>query len=207
VVECILSLHAFLKYGCSLLVSNPTGIANYKRVLEHFLRILVLTVDEGDDTNQWCLQKMLELVHFLEDMLSFGPVSGFSTETGERGLKQWAKAPAKTAQNRSDEVFSKQVCAHIHERTLINGIANAKPLEEEAKRNITNHSTKVEARCANFVVELKQIAHVVRVLASGNRHKLQIDFPAMIESWFEAHYLDTDREMTIQLFTEIVLPG
>jgi hypothetical protein len=207
VVECILSLHAFLKYGCSLLVSNPTGIVNYKRVLEHFLLILVLIVDRGDDTNQWCLQKMLELVHFLEDMLSFGPASGFSTETGERGLKQWAKAPAKTAQNRSDEVFSKQVCACVHERTLINGIENAQPLEEEAKRNITNHSTKVEARCANFVVELKQIAHVVRVLASGNRHKLQIDFPAMIESWFEAHYLDTDREMTIQLFTEIVLQG
>jgi hypothetical protein len=30
VVESVLSLHAFLKYGCSLLVANPNGIANYK---------------------------------------------------------------------------------------------------------------------------------------------------------------------------------
>ncbi len=103
-------IHAFLKYGCSLLVSSSTGIDDYKHSLELFLRILVLTVDCGDDTNQWCLQKMLELVHFLDDILCFGPASGFSTETGERGLKQWAKAPARTAQKRSDAVFFKQGC-------------------------------------------------------------------------------------------------
>ena len=86
-------------------------------MLELYLRVLGLTVDRGDNTRQWCLQKMLELAHFLEDVLFYGPASGFSTETGERGLKQWAKAPAKTAQKRSDEVFSKQVCARIHERS------------------------------------------------------------------------------------------
>jgi hypothetical protein len=56
----------------------------HKRVPEVFLRVLVATVDPGEDSNQWCLQKMLELVHFLDDMLDFGPASGFSTETGER---------------------------------------------------------------------------------------------------------------------------
>jgi hypothetical protein len=42
-VESIISLHAFLKYGCSLLVSSSTGIADFICVLELFLCILVLT--------------------------------------------------------------------------------------------------------------------------------------------------------------------
>jgi hypothetical protein len=151
---------------------------------------------------------MLELVHFLKGMLLFGPASGFSTETGECGLKQWEEAPTITAQKRNDILFSKQVCARIHERRLIDGIANAQPLEEEAGEVGTNQSTKVvEARCAIFLVEEKELAHVVRVLSSGRRHKLQINFPAVIEAWFETQYLDTDGEMDIQLYTEIVLPG
>jgi hypothetical protein len=206
-VETILSLHAFLKYGCSLLVSRPTGIADYKRVLELFLRVLVLSVDRGDNTNQWCLQKTLELVHFLEDMLHFGPASGFSTETGERGLKQWAKAPAKTAQKRSDAVFSKQVCSRIHERVLINAIANTQHGEENTVPEPASASIGVLARCANFVLELHQIATITRVLPSGKTHKMQIDFPDIIVNWFEKRYLVPEEDTTIQLYTEIVLPG
>ena len=177
VVETILSLHAFLKYGCSLLVTSPTGIADYKRVLETFLHTLVATVDRGDDTNQWCLQKMLELVHFLEDVLDYGPASGFSTETGERGLKKWAKAPAKTAQKRSDEVFSRQVCMRIHESVLINKIADAHPLDTDVVDEEGSVNADVQLRCANFVVDLHHTAIVTRVLASGKARGIQIDFP------------------------------
>jgi hypothetical protein len=208
-VETVLSLHAFLKYGCSLLVTSPTGIADYKMALEVFLHILVATVDRGADSNQWCLQKMLELVHFLDDVLDFGPASGFSTETGERGLKKWAKAPAKTAQKRSDEVFSRQVCMRIHESVLINCIADANPLDndimEEEEEGAAN--TEVRLRCANFVVELHQTAIVTRVLSSGKNHGIQIDFPEVIVAWFAKHFLDPDTPRRIQLYTEIVLPG
>jgi hypothetical protein len=206
-VETILSLHAFLKYGCSLLVTSQTGIADYKRVLEVFLHILVATVDRGADSNQWCLQKMLELVHFLEDVLDFGPASGFSTETGERGLKKWAKAPAKTAQKRSDEVFSRQVCMRIHESVLINRIADAHPLDKDIIEEEVAANTEVQLRCANFVVELHQTAIVTRVLSSGKNHGIQIDFPKVIIAWFAKHFLDPGREIRIQLYTEIVLPS
>jgi hypothetical protein len=152
---------------------------------------------------------MIELVHFLEDVLDYGPASGFSTETGERGLKKWAKAPAKTAQNRSDEVFSGQVCSRIHERVLINGIADSRPLEEEendVERDFVA-SAEVQVRCANFVVDLRETASVTRVLSSGRRHKIQIDFPPVIVAWFATQFLVPDKEMRIQLCTEIMLPG
>ena len=206
-VETVLSLHAFLKYGCALLVSSPTGITEYQRALELFLRVLVATVDRGEDSNQWRLQKMLELVHFLEDVLDYGPASGFSTETGERGLKQWAKAPAKTAQNRSDEIFSRQVCLRIHERVLINGIADAHPLEEPESEDEVVAITDVQVHGANFVVDLHDTASVTRVLSSGKQHKIQIDFPSVIVDWFATHFLEADNEIRIQLYTEIVLPG
>jgi hypothetical protein len=150
---------------------------------------------------------MLELVHFLDDILCFGPASGFSTVTGERGLKQWAKAPARTAQKRSDAVFSKQVCSRIHERVLINGIAGAQPLEGDNIGEEAVASTMVVACCANFVVMIHNTATVTRVLSSGKNHKNQIDFPQQIVAWFESNYLDPDIAVTIQLYTEIVLPG
>jgi hypothetical protein len=149
-VETVLSLPAFLKYGCSLLVSSPSGIADYKCALELFLRVLVATVERGEDSNQWCLQKMLELVHFLEDVLDYGPASGFSTETGERGLKKWAKGPSITCQNRGDEVFSGQVCSRIHERVLIDGVADAHPLDKDDIKENVLASIEVQLYCANL---------------------------------------------------------
>ena len=156
-VETTLSLHAFLKYGCSLLVEDPGGIDKYKQALELFIRVLTTTVDRGDNTNRWCLQKMLELVHFLEDVLSYGPASGFSTETGERGLKDWAKAPSKTAQKRGDEVFSQQVCSRIHEQVLINGIAESQPLgdESDGDKEEPVADVIVQPCCGNYVVEME----------------------------------------------------
>jgi hypothetical protein len=156
---------------------------------------------------------MLELVHFLEDVLLYGPASGFSTETGERGLKQWAKAPAKTAQKRSDEVFSKQVCSRIHERVLINGIADAQPSGNESDMEEDDQPVAdiiVRPRCANYVVEIgmNSPASIIRILSStGKRHKMQVDFPPLIVAWFERHYRDPTTTIHIQLYTEIILRG
>ena len=97
-VETMLSFQAFLKYGCDLLLSRPSSEGEYDKALELFLRLLVTTIDRGESTNQWFLQKTLELAHFKMDILFMGPASGFSMETGERGLKSWAKHPSKTAQ-------------------------------------------------------------------------------------------------------------
>jgi hypothetical protein len=45
----------------------------------------------------------------LQEHLFKGPPFAYNTDVGERGLKKWAKAPARTAQNRGDAVFKQQV--------------------------------------------------------------------------------------------------
>jgi hypothetical protein len=68
-------------------------------------------------------------------------------------------------------------------------------------------STEVQVRCGNFVVDLHQTATVTRVLSSGKKHKIQIDFPAVVVAWFAKQFLQLEREIRIQLYTEIMLPG
>jgi hypothetical protein len=130
-VETPLSLTSFLKHGYNLLASRPSASVECDKALELFLRMLASTVERAESTNQWCLQKTLEMVHFKEDILSHGPASGFSTETGERGLKPWAKHPSWTAQRRGDEIFAIQVCERIHETAILNRIADSLPLAED----------------------------------------------------------------------------
>jgi hypothetical protein len=77
--------------------------------------------NSGAKTNGWWkTEKHVELSHFIADFKEFGVLSGYSTaETGERGLKQWAKRPANTAQKRSDEIFSGQTCSGIHDTNIL----------------------------------------------------------------------------------------
>ena len=135
----------------------------------------------------------------------YGASSGFSTETGERGLKAWAKHPSKTTQKRGDAIFSKQVCQRIHERVLIDSIADCCPLEEDIDG--TGDTIKdIEARCANFVVELGYPPTIIRVLPNGKKHKHQLDFPMVVLSWFSKNYGNAQIYTSIQLFTEVVVP-
>jgi hypothetical protein len=206
-VETLLSFISFLKYGCDLLVSRPSGSVEYDKALELFLRMLVSTVERAESSNQWFLQKTVEMVHFKQDILSMGPASGFSTETGERGLKAWAKQPSKTAQRRGDEVFSKQVCQRIHEAAIINSIADSLPLEKEGSRTSTGEGDKIETRGAKFVVLFRPSTAIHRVLPSGKKHKIQLDFPDVVKEWFAKKYSGGLEAITsIQLFTEMILP-
>jgi hypothetical protein len=55
------------------------------------------------------IAKKVEMNYFLDDMLNLGLAYGVSTQTGERGLKVWAKKIAVTAQKRSDKDASRGV--------------------------------------------------------------------------------------------------
>jgi hypothetical protein len=69
--------------------------------------------------------------------------------------------------------------------------------------------TNVHPKCGNFVVDIQdQTATIIRILSSsGNKHKIQLDFPSLIVSWFETHYGQGIGSLKIQLYTEIVLKG
>ena len=187
-VETLLSFIAFLKYGCGLLKSRPTGSVEYDKALELFLRMVVTTVERGESSNQWYLQKALEIVHFKQDILSFGPASGFSTETGERGLKSWAKQPSRTAQRRGDEIFSHQVCQRIHEAAILSAIDDSCPLEPTGIGVRDNQPDQYEALGSKFLMQFQPTPVIVRLLRSGKKHPIQIEFAKVIEAWFVGNF-------------------
>jgi hypothetical protein len=195
--ETIISFVAFLKCGCDHLVCD--------KALELFLRILTSTVERGETTRQWRLQKTLELVHFKADILSVGPASGFLTETGERGLKSWCKQPSRTAQRQGDKIHCKQVCERIHEAVIIKAVAASKPLDEE--ETSSSAGNEIEARGANVLVLPGSVTVIHQLLPSGKMHRFQLDFQDTILSWFTDQCGTTEAVTSIQLFTELVVPN
>jgi hypothetical protein len=116
-LELMLCFHSFLKYGGSLLVED-THAALYHASFTRMMGMIRKGMQRASNTLQWKTQKFLECSHFLQDHLMRGPPVAHSTDTGERGLKTWAKAPAATAQNRGDTIFKQQVAKNYHQTQL-----------------------------------------------------------------------------------------
>jgi hypothetical protein len=76
-------------------------------------------VSRGEGTNGWNIQKVADLVHLPFNVMEFGPAEGFHVGFAERGLKSWAKQPARTAQKRSGGIFEKHVSSRMHEHTMM----------------------------------------------------------------------------------------
>jgi hypothetical protein len=53
------------------------------------------------------------------NVMEFGPAEGFHVGFAERGLKSWAKQPARTAQKQSGGIFEKLVSSCMHEHTMM----------------------------------------------------------------------------------------
>jgi hypothetical protein len=208
-IETLMSFRAFLKYGTSLL-ALPYGVAKYKRALQFLRKGLVETIDRGEGTNNWNLQKFLEMSHFLLDIIDYGSAAGFSTNPFERSLKEWAKRPSATVQKRGDEIFSGQVCARLHEFFLIDDVAESQK-EYEEEETMIQETIRVYGK--NFRVFLtSQECKVLRILPSGKKHKIQIEFEVEVIDWFSVNYTDSIPAanesgdtpcLEIELYTEI----
>ena len=196
IVETLLTFHSFLKYGAHLL-NTDNGIMKYQQALELLKRQLVMCVQRSELTVNWKLQKMLELSHFLDDILEYGPASGFNTNTGERGLKQWAKSPAQTSQKRDDSTFVSQLCQRINEQKLLQSI-----VESDHRNNIP----KNEVSSAQQVLGGHQLylypQEGCAELVSPSKHNCTHFFPRELSSWFLKHYKNKRDSVVINIFTE-----
>jgi hypothetical protein len=126
--------------------------------------------------------------HFLDDMLNLGSAGGFSTQTGERGLKFWAKIFAVTAQKRSDEVFSGQVVSRIHESELLGAIAGSGG-GRESTAVLGSDQVEVYFSGDNFSVLVgRDVTRAIRTLPNGYLHQIQLEFDRTILDWFHGKY-------------------
>lgn len=83
---------------------------------------LMLLIYWGDDTVDSATCKIHSQLHDVTDL--FGDQMGYTTETGERGLKVWAKGASKTALKHGSDKFMESISHCIAKRHLFNGALN-----------------------------------------------------------------------------------
>jgi hypothetical protein len=204
--ELLLSFHAFLKYGGEQFQSA----AVQKRYQDSFCQLMsTLTVGlqrEGSP-NGWKLQKFLECCHFGKDHSIFGPPVSHNTDTGERGLKQWAKPPAATAQNRSDKIFKGQVVRNLLETDILNKIVTSRNFMHPPSQQILQ---EVPNLCSpggsTYTYHYRNGSF--GVFGSGPKKKgaTVTPLPKQVSDWFVTTFSSiASQDFFIQIFTEITI--
>ena len=123
--ETLLSFHAWYKVGDHWLW-RPEGYtytshATYEFGVRHMLAMIKYYIPRTTKRgrNGWKLQKFHDLLHLIEDMMRHGSPKNFDCGPNESGLRNWAKEPASTSQNRGYEIFIKQVASRLYESNLL----------------------------------------------------------------------------------------
>jgi hypothetical protein len=204
-VETVLTFQACLKYSGAHL-SRGDNLRKFATAVETLRKAVAEATNRGAKTNGWKTEKHVELSHFIADFKEFGVPSGYSTETGERGLKQWAKRPANTAQKRSDEIFSGQTCSRIHDTNILDQLTRVigarrgdnNYAKEQKKKGATPSTTFVYMKNAR-----EPAGGIWRVLPDGKRERAtETMYPQEILTWFKNNYHDT-ASCRVYIFTEL----
>jgi hypothetical protein len=113
--EKLLALRSFYNYSgehCQdAIPRNADGTFDVEPVIERTREAaasLKAAVNRGEGTNGWKIPKFLDMLLLPNYMCRLGSTGRFHVGFAERGLKNWAKKPASTAQKRGGGVFEGQ---------------------------------------------------------------------------------------------------
>ena len=208
--EAILAFVAFIKYGNDLLHELDEGVDEFVYAVSLMKHLLVNGTNRGENTNNWNLQKCLEISHFLQDMIQFGSASGFSTQTGERGLKFWAKIFAITAQKRSNTIFTGQVIQRMQESELLYKMSKNQQQQPISESTTSKKLNSYQTKNKQFkIIVTKNDVKTLRKLSSGlGVHPIQHQYDSVILQWFHHRYknhISENEILEIQLYTDMIL--
>lgn len=224
-VETILTFHSCLKDPRCLGDKDPTtgehkNFKRFARALSILLRVLFHGVRRPENSNQWRIRKIVELSHFLDDIMEYGCADGFNTSTGERNLKSWAKKPSATAQKRSAEVHSKQTSSRLHETFLLEQAIQLPREPEPPIESSTDDAalqTRLPSSTEKFLLEPRSGGLFKK---KGSQSKMLQAIPVnrgplspIAINWFRERYHEEEFESPdgsprkIQIFTEVYVDG
>jgi hypothetical protein len=231
-VETNLAFHSLLKYGSSHVAKKKVtcsetltgekeplledtffleiqGVAEYLRAAyKHGLK-------RTDSQLNMKLQKLLEWAHFVYDLLALGPAGGYNTDTGERGLKLFAKRPAKTAQKRSDSVFTKQICRNSVEMRLLNRICQSSQpsgeLDNEVEEEDEDGFSVNSAHGKTFVYKKNKDgkSNIFKKVGNKLMGEHGIQFPESVTNWFDKNMFvqikdgKLEEDVRVEIFTQL----
>ncbi len=181
-------------------------------------------VNRGEGTNGWNIQKVADLVHLPNNVMEFGPAEGFHVGFAERGLKSWAKQPARTAQKRSGGIFEKLVSSRMHEHTMIE-----KAMLHMSKEDVVDGDSiqsgedsiqldededslipRMEPNGSCFRIKIsrvnrRRVVSCTRLNRHMKDHQVPLTMPQPILDYFQKDRVDLRAGTVIEYRTEIVV--
>jgi hypothetical protein len=224
--ERLLTLRSFYNYGgehCPTAIPwKLDGSFNVELVegrTNEVAELLKDAVHRGRGTNGWRIPKFIDMLHLPKYMGRLGSTGRLHVGFAERGLKNWAKKPARTAQKRGGGVFEGQVCSRIRERSMIDHALTQMDSDEEGTPDDEDGNDDVSSMddegvggsCYNIVIERDAPPNQQRKRATCTRldsrkrvHPIQNDIPITLLH----HFKKIGRfGQVIELRTEATIDG
>jgi hypothetical protein len=130
----LLCFHAFYKRGTLWKSNDKDAPKQLESALRRMMLQLTSTLNRGEGTMNWNIQKVHEILHLPMQMSEYGSPSNFDAGIGESGLKHWAKRPARRALKGCIEVFTSSTACRVHEGLVIAKAANCLGISSPKKK-------------------------------------------------------------------------
>jgi hypothetical protein len=117
--EMMMCFHAYYKKGEYWACGDELSAGVFDKAIRGMMRQLLSTLERGEGTYNWNIQKFHEILHLVKQVEEYGNISNTDTGVGERGLKLWAKRHGRRARKASDEIFVHSTANMVKELTLI----------------------------------------------------------------------------------------
>jgi hypothetical protein len=189
---------------------------------------LTTTLNRGDGTMNWNLQKIHEILHLPMQMLEYGSPANYDAGVGESGLKHWAKHPARRALKGSIDVFTTSTATRVHEGLVIAKAASCLGIRNSIPKRITHkisslafsNNVQISGKAGRLVGRAKYVIKeegvdeesypliVTEWLSSADSTTLpQGIFDIFFEEFFENTSQTPNNSPIIQGYTEYRLPS
>jgi hypothetical protein len=133
--SCILQTRNFWK------ITDKDAPKQLDSALRRMMPQLTLTLNRGEGTMNWNIQKVHEILHLPMQMAKYGSPANYDAGIGESGLKHWAKRPATRALKGSIKDFTSSTASRVHEGLVIAKAANCLGISSPPKKTVHNVSS------------------------------------------------------------------
>jgi hypothetical protein len=110
------------------------------------MKQVLTTMDRGEKTNNWNIQKFHEILHLPKQISEYGNICNTDAGFGECGLKYWAKRPGQHAFKSNIDVFTESTVKRVREHVCLRKAAHI-ICEKESANLIFDYDSDSSSDC------------------------------------------------------------
>jgi hypothetical protein len=141
--EVLLCFHAYYKKGKYWRVGDKSTPIIFEKALRTMMEKVLTTMDRGQNSNNWNIQKFHEILHLKKQIMEYGNICNTDAGFGERGLKRWAKRPGRRALKGNTDVFTESTVKRVREHVCLRKAAYIVSEKEDLIENLGLYSGNV----------------------------------------------------------------